>query len=117
MSAGSFHRAMAVADFPASGMASLSLKGWRVLLAREGDEYRALNDRCSHAASPLSGGRIRNGAVMCPLHGARYSLANGTCLGQAYRAVRTFPVRVVEDWIEVAVPNEPPDLSEASVYG
>jgi anthranilate 1,2-dioxygenase ferredoxin subunit len=117
MSAGSFSRAIAVVDFPESGLASISIKGWRILLAREADDYRALNDRCSHAASPLSGGRIRNGAIMCPLHGARFSLADGTCLGQAYRAIRKFPVRVVGDWIEVEVPDESPYLSEASVNG
>lgn len=98
---------------PASGVVSVSLNGWRILIAKVGGEYLALNDRCTHAASQLSNGRLRHGVIMCPLHGARFELATGKCIGSAYRAVRSFPARIVDDWIEVCVPNEPPGLSEA----
>ncbi|MEY4720765.1 MAG: hypothetical protein RIQ46_490 [Pseudomonadota bacterium] len=113
MSEAVFLRAMELAAFPASGKASVTLNGWRVLIAKVAGEYLALNDRCTHAASPLSTGRLRHGAIMCPLHGARFDLASGKCIGGAYRPVRGFPVRVAGQWLEIAIPAEPPGISEA----
>lgn len=115
MSGASFLRALELAAFPASGVVSVSLNGWRVLIANVGGDYLALNDRCTHAASPLSTGRLRHGAIMCPLHGARFELATGKCIGSAHRPVRSFPARITDGWIEVCVPDEPPGLSEAPI--
>lgn len=112
MSEDSFVRALELTAFPASGLVSVTLRGWRVLIARVGADYFALNDRCTHAASPLSTGRLRHGAIMCPLHGARFELASGACIGGAYRPVRSFPLRLSGDWIEIAVPVDPPGLNE-----
>jgi anthranilate 1,2-dioxygenase ferredoxin component len=110
-----FQLALQLADLPASGSATIVLNGWHVLLVRAGDKVHALNDRCSHAAAPLSTGRIRNGSVMCLLHGARFDLASGKCIGGAHRAVRIFPARISGDWIEVALPAQAPGLSELPV--
>ena len=112
MSTEAYRQAIAVAEFPGSGLASIALAGWKVLITRQGEEFHALNDRCPHAASPLSTGRLRRGIIMCPLHGARFDVASGKCIGGEYRAVRHFPVRVVDGWVEVAVPSQPPGLSE-----
>ncbi|MBS3962541.1 MAG: Rieske 2Fe-2S domain-containing protein [Sandarakinorhabdus sp.] len=115
MSGKKFTRVIALADFPNSGIASIRSNGWHVVVARVGNAFHALNDRCSHAASPLSTGRLRHGVIICPLHGARFDLASGKCIGNAYRAVRSFPVRMVDGWIEVALPSTPPDLAESPV--
>ncbi len=107
--------ALALDDFPQSGIASVVLGGWHVLIAKVGDDFFALNDRCSHAASPLSTGRLRHGAIMCPLHGARFELASGKCIGGANRAVPSFRVRIASGMVEVAVPSEPPGLADLPV--
>lgn len=67
------------------------------------------------ACSYLSTGRIRRGAVMCPLHGARFELATGCCMGGAYRDLRTFQVRVVDGIIEVSVPDAKPAMEEIPI--
>lgn len=115
MSALAFTRVIALVDFPDSGIASIQADGWPLLIARMSDSFHALLDRCSHAASPLSNGRLRHGAIMCPLHGARFELATGKCIGGAYRAVRSFPVRVIDGWVEVAIPTERPGLTDLPV--
>lgn len=89
--------------------------GWQILLARSEGELVAINDRCTHAASRLSTGRIRRGAIMCPLHGARFDLADGRCIGGAYPAVRQFALRVVDGMVEVEVPNRTPGMDETPV--
>ena len=111
-----FTAIIAEADFPEGGAHVAIVSGWHVLVVKLDDgSYRAINDRCTHAASPLSTGRIRRGAVMCPLHGARFELASGACIGGAYPALRAFPLRVEQGMIEVAVPTTAPGMSDLPV--
>lgn len=110
-----WHNVIEESSFPEEGKLAVKVGGWHVLLARTDDGFHAVNDRCTHQASLLSGGRIRRGAVMCPLHGARFELATGRCLGSAYRDLRVFPVRLESGMIEVAVPDAPPGMDELPV--
>ncbi|MBC2669900.1 Rieske (2Fe-2S) protein [Novosphingobium piscinae] len=110
-----WHPALAETDLPADGKATALLGGWHVLIVRDDTGLHALNDRCTHQAALLSPGRVRRGAVMCPLHGARFEVASGRCLGGAYPDLRTFPVRSTDGMIEVAVPDAPPGPEERPV--
>lgn len=110
-----WHPLVAEADFPVEGKAVARLGGWHVLVARTESGFQAVNDRCTHQAALISTGRVRRGAVMCPLHGARFELATGRCIGGAYRDLRTFPVRVREGMVEVAVPDAAPGIEELPV--
>jgi nitrite reductase/ring-hydroxylating ferredoxin subunit len=106
---------IAASAFPAEGVHVETVNGWRVFIAKVDDAFHAVNDRCTHAASILSTGKIRRGHVMCPMHGARFDLATGKCAGGAYAPIRTFPLRVVEGMIEVAVPAEAPGMADLAV--
>lgn len=111
-----WHDVTGEAEFPAEGKLALRLGGWHVLVLRADDgSYRALNDRCTHQAALLSPGRVRRGAVMCPLHGARFDVLSGKCLGGAYPDLRTFAVRVEAGRIAVEVPDAPPGPGETPV--
>ncbi len=107
-----FTAVVAAANFPEDGKFTATVNGWQVLVVRLDDGFHAINDRCSHAASPLSGGRIRRGAIMCPLHGARFDLSTGACIGGPYVPLRRFEVRVEGGQIEVAVPAELPGMED-----
>lgn len=111
-----WHDLLPEAEFPAEGKLAARLGGWHVLVLRVDDgSFRAVNDRCTHQAALLSAGRVRRGAVMCPLHGARFDVLTGKCLGAAYADLRTFPVRVEAGRIAVEVPDAPPGLGELPV--
>ncbi len=110
-----WHNLVAEAEFPAEGKIASQLGGWYVLVARTEDGFHAVNDRCTHQAALVSGGRVRRGAIMCPLHGARFDVATGRCLGGAYPDLRRFPLRVENGMIEVALPNHAPGPDERPV--
>jgi nitrite reductase/ring-hydroxylating ferredoxin subunit len=110
-----WHALMPEAEFPADGKLATKVNGWYVLVAKTETGFAAVNDRCTHQASLLSGGRIRRGAVMCPLHGARFELASGRCLGGTYKDLRTFPLRVQHGMIEVAVPLHGPTMEDLPI--
>lgn len=112
----SWHPLIAEAAFPAEGKLAAQIAGWHVLAVRdESGTYRAVNDRCTHQAALLSGGRVRRGAIMCPLHGARFDVGSGKCLGGAYPDLRVFALRVTGGQIEVCLPGTPPGPSERPI--
>lgn len=93
------------------------INGWPVMLCRNDGKIYALLNRCSHQASPLTAGRIRRGAISCPLHGTKFRLDTGRCMGgMDYDDLRTFPVNENEKgMIEVLVPAEQPGVRERPV--
>lgn len=50
-----------------------------VALVRDVDgSIHALDDTCTHFVASLSRGRVEDGCLVCPAHGARFVLASGT---------------------------------------
>jgi anthranilate 1,2-dioxygenase ferredoxin component len=85
---------------------------WQVLVVRSGDGLSAFNDCCPHQSARLSEGRLRRGALMCPLHGARFDLASGRCVGAGYAPLLRMPIRERDGFIEVAPPQRSPTPDE-----
>ena len=66
-----------------------------VLLLRDGGEVRALGALCSHQEMGLAGGRLEEGAWVCPHHGARFCARTGEALSMpAVEPVPAFEVKV-----------------------
>jgi anthranilate 1,2-dioxygenase ferredoxin component len=110
-----WHSIVTDAELAEGDKVATKINGWHVLLARTDEGLFAINDRCTHQASLLSTGRIRRGAVMCPLHGARFEVATGKCIGGMYRDLRTFGVRVVDGMIEIELPEGVPGMEDLPV--
>ncbi len=82
-----------------------------ILICHAKDEFFAVENLCSHAMAPLEGGRQRAYRLICPLHGAAFDIRDGSVKGQpACNPIRTYPLRIVQGRIEVALDAEaPPD--------
>ena len=65
-----------------------------ILLCRIAGKYHAVSNICSHARVLLSKGRLRGTTITCPLHGARFDVTSGKCLGgPAFQDIASYPVR------------------------
>jgi len=84
--------------------------GFKLLIARVGDEVFAIENKCSHTGALLTRGRIRGDCIICPVHGARFQLRDGKHLSPpASSGLRTFATRIVEGRVEVLpTPIDPP---------
>ncbi len=86
--------------------AAFVVDGRVIALFLSGGRYFAIDDDCPHQGASLSKGRVDGCSVTCAWHGWRYSLEDGRWLDnpRSSRGVATYPVRVVDDRIEVGVP-------------
>jgi len=81
------------------------------VISYEGELY-ALLDACSHDGEILADGDIEDGEIICPRHGARFSLATGKALTPpAVKDIPVYPVRVREKQLEIGLPISKGDAS------
>jgi nitrite reductase (NADH) large subunit len=74
-------------------------------------EWYATQNKCPHMkdmvlARGLIGDQQGVPKVACPLHKKNFSLTTGKCLGEDEYQVLTFPVKVVDGWVHVELPDE-----------
>jgi nitrite reductase (NADH) small subunit len=70
--------------------------------------YYAIDDRCPHAGSSLSGGHVEDGIVTCPWHAWRFRLADGAWADNPRVKTGCYPVRVADGVVRLEVPDPPP---------
>jgi 3-phenylpropionate/trans-cinnamate dioxygenase ferredoxin subunit len=93
-----------LADLPPNTKKAVNVGDQCVLVCNVNQKLFAVSNTCSHAQKPLERGRMGNGWIACPVHGARFELATGRAMNlPATVPIPTYEVRVVEDWIEVSV--------------
>ncbi len=95
-------RALQEADLPDDSPTAVEAEGRQVMLYRHDGSLYAIDNICSHAGGLLSRGTVADLTVTCPLHGARFALADG-CVGRgpASQPQPVLPTRIRNGWIEV----------------
>lgn len=84
----------------------VDVDGVAVIVFNLDGEYFAIKDECTHDGGVLSNGELEGEVIVCPRHGARFSVRSGAVLGPpAYEDVRTFAVRVVDGKVQVMAPD------------
>jgi 3-phenylpropionate/trans-cinnamate dioxygenase ferredoxin subunit len=100
------HQAFPAAELAEGKSRAVEIEGQSILVCRSGSEVFAVQNRCTHAQSELEGGRIRQGRISCPLHGALFELRTGRSLNPAlgYAPLKTYAVREAEGMILLDLP-------------
>jgi 3-phenylpropionate/trans-cinnamate dioxygenase ferredoxin subunit len=76
--------------------------GARIVVFNLAGDYYAIEDVCTHDGGQLTGGMVQGEEIVCPRHGARFSIKTGAALcAPAYEATAKFPVRVENGEIQV----------------
>ena len=102
----SFTRACGLSDLEAGTPFATTVEDVDVALVRDGEEFFAIRDECSHANIALSEGDVEGCLIECWLHGSTFDLRTGkpTTL-PAFEPVPVYPVRVDGDDVLVDVEN------------
>jgi nitrite reductase/ring-hydroxylating ferredoxin subunit len=51
--------------------------GQSVLVAKVGDKYCAVANKCPHLGLPMAKGKFENGVITCPFHGSKFEICTG----------------------------------------
>jgi naphthalene 1,2-dioxygenase ferredoxin component len=90
-------------DVPEGEVKGVKLGGQFIALYRLDGQIYATSDVCTHEFALLSGGWVDDGEIECPLHGTRFSIKDGRCLGPFGHDLPCFQTRVRHGRIEVAL--------------
>lgn len=78
-----------------------------ILIVRDGENFYAISNICSHQEKPLYGGNIENGEITCPHHGARFSIKTGGALSMpAVEGINVYRTFIRDGSLFVEVPDE-----------
>jgi 3-phenylpropionate/trans-cinnamate dioxygenase ferredoxin subunit len=81
------------------------VEGFPVVIARCGNEFYAMEDRCTHDGESFAAADVEECEIICPRHFARFCLKTGEALSPpAYEPARTFKVRIENGRILVESP-------------
>lgn len=94
-------RASSLADLRTAGQLVVHLDGHTLLLLIDGDDVRALDNRCPHMGFPLHRGTVADGILTCHWHHARFDLCTGGTFDQWADDLRSFPVELHGDDVYV----------------
>jgi 3-phenylpropionate/trans-cinnamate dioxygenase ferredoxin subunit len=65
-------------------------------------KYFAIENVCTHDGGVLTGGCVEGDQIICPRHGARFSIPTGEALtAPAYEPIATFPLRIKDEEIQI----------------
>ncbi|HET9645481.1 MAG TPA: non-heme iron oxygenase ferredoxin subunit [Burkholderiaceae bacterium] len=92
----------AVSNFPPGTVRTLEIEGTAIAVFNLNGRYYAIEDMCSHEAEALSGGEVAGEEIICPRHGAHFSILTGAALSPpACEPVARFPVWVEDGMVRV----------------
>jgi 3-phenylpropionate/trans-cinnamate dioxygenase ferredoxin subunit len=82
---------------------AVDVEGAPVVIAAVEGEWFAVADACTHAGCPFSEeADLEDGVIICNCHGSEFELRTGAVIrGPAERPVRTYPLRVNGDGLEI----------------
>ena len=89
-------------DFPPGSFRTIDADGTDIAVFNLDGTYYAIENVCTHDGGILTGGPVEGHVIVCPRHGARFSIPTGEVLAPpAYEDVPTFPVRVADGVVQV----------------
>ena len=96
--------AAAAAEVPEGALVRVEVAGNAVLLTRRAGQLSAIGATCSHYGGPLEQGQVEGEDVVCPWHGSRFALCDGSVRrGPATVPQLAYDVRTVGDRLELRV--------------
>ena len=95
-------RAAARGDLAEGEVIGVEVAGRSIALYDADGSLFATDNICTHAYAHLSDGWLDGEVIECPLHAARFDIRSGKVLDPpATEDLKTYPVRVVDDEIQV----------------
>jgi len=85
----------------------VEVEGRSLVVFNIAGQFYAIGDVCSHDDGPVGDGDIEGYNIVCPRHGGEFDIRTGQAVQMpAVVDIPAYPVRVVDDMIQVGIPKE-----------
>lgn len=74
---GTYTKVATINEIPDGGKKKVIIGGVEIMLARVGDSYYALANKCPHLGGDLSAGKLEGAVITCPRHGSQFDVRDG----------------------------------------
>lgn len=99
-------RVGASADIPENEPFFVDFDYETAAVIRVGDNFYAIEDRCTHDDGPLADGTLDGYELMCPRHGATFDIRTGEALtAPAFQSVPRYDIKVEDGVVYVKAPD------------
>lgn len=89
-------------ELPPGAHRVVDVEGTQVAVFNLEGEFYAIEDVCTHDGGVLTGGSVEGEEIVCPRHGARFSIKTGAVLAPpAYEPIHSFPIRIHDGRVQV----------------
>ncbi len=89
-------------DIAPGRSAIVEVEGQRLVVCRSQKGVYVVRDNCPHQNLTLEGGRVRGESIICPHHGARFSLEDGRSMSPlTTKPLALLPCRAEGDSLEI----------------
>lgn len=75
---GEFKRAARVDEIPVGTVKGFEIGFDKIVICNTGDGFYAVPDECTHESLPLNKARLKGNVIICPHHGARFDVTDGS---------------------------------------
>jgi 3-phenylpropionate/trans-cinnamate dioxygenase ferredoxin subunit len=90
-----FRKVASVNDIPVGSMKAFEIRRNRLVVCNTGDGVFAVADECSHDSAPISTGVLHGKEIVCPRHGARFDVEDGSVKAPpAVAPIDTYDVKI-----------------------
>ena len=102
-------RVAATSDIPVGEVRVVQCGARSLAMSNVDGTLYAIDNRCTHDNGPLGEGRLRNGRILCPRHGAAFDAKTGRVLSlPAVKNVAAYEVTVEGDEVYIDCPEATP---------
>ena len=96
-----------VSELPNGERLFIEVEGRSLVIFNIADQFFAIGDICSHDDGPVGDGDIEGFNIVCPRHGGEFDVRTGKAVQlPAVVDIPAYPVRVLDDMIQVGIPKE-----------
>lgn len=92
-----------VEEFPEGSITARTVADTDIIVVRQGDEFFAMPDRCTHQRYPLHDGELLEGKIRCIHHGATFDLRSGRPTLPAVKKIQLFQAAAQEGRVVVTL--------------
>ncbi len=100
-------------DVAPGQVVAFQVEGRSVAVANVDGSLYAFDDVCTHRGCSLSEGRLEHMFIVCPCHGSKFAVTDGSVVqGPAQRALKTYSVQVAGDELHVSTADAVPAAND-----